>query len=168
MRPYRFDKGYTLVEILLAMTLLGILVSATSLVFKPVLDTWALNVPRNEITDSSSYALSRMSSEIAQIKDASSVVIATSGRFKFTDISDNAVDYSLSGTNLMRNSNIMARNVQSLVFSYFDVNDQTLATPQVSPSSTDIWRVRLQVTTQKGGQTETMEFSIHPRNFPRS
>lgn len=161
------QKGHTLIEMVLAITLMSVLVSAVSVAFLPVLDTWSLNSPKNEITDSVSYAVGRMASEIAQVKNQTSVEVATSSRFKFTDVSNNSVDYTLSGTNLMRNANIMGRGIQSITFTYYDVNDATLVTPTVSPSSTNIWRVSMSVTSQKDGQTQTMDASVHPRNLPR-
>ncbi|GEM_PF-2180985 len=161
------QKGHTLIEMVLAITLMSVLISAVSVAFLPVLNTWSLNTPKNEITDAVSYAVGRMASEIAQVKDKTSVAVATSSRFKFTDISSNSIDYTLSGTNLMRNSDIMGRGIQSITFTYYDVNGATIATPTVSPSSTNIWRIVMSVTSQKEGQTQTMDAEIHPRNLPR-
>ena len=159
-------QGFTLIEIVLAIALSALFASVAALAFKPALDTWAISAPRDAVTDSLAYALSRMTSEIAQIKNTASVQAASSGSFQFTDVSNNSIHYYLSGNHLMRNNDILGRGVQVLSFQYFDVNQAALASPTLSPA-TNIWRVTVQMTVQKEGQAATMETVIHPRNFPR-
>lgn len=161
-------RGFTLIELVMAITLMGLFVSAATVAFTPVLKTWSLNVPRSEITDATEFALSRMSYEMTQLKDAAGVLVAQGNRFQFIDVSDNTVDYTLSGTDLTRNSDILSRGVQSLSFTYYDVNGAVLATPQVSPSHTDIWSVQISVTGQRDGQSVSMTSQVRPRNLPRS
>lgn len=160
--------GYTLIELVMVVTLLGLFVAASAVAFKPVLDTWSLGAPRNEVTDATEYALSRMSYEMTQLRDAASVLAAGTGRFQFTDVSNNVIDYTLSGTNLMRNGNILSRGVQTLSFTYYNVNGATLISPQVSPSPTNIWRIEVSITSERGGQSVTMTSQVRPRNLPRS
>ncbi len=162
------SHGYTLIEMVMVITLLGLMVSSAALMFRPVLGTWALDSPQNATTDASAYALSRMAFEVSQIKDQAHVVIANSGQVKFTDVSDNSINYWLSGTNLMRNSDILARGIQNFNVKYYDKNNALVTTPKVSPANTDIWKLTLSITNQREGQTVTMETEVHPRNFPRS
>ena len=151
----------------MGITLMSLIIGASTLAFQPLLDTWSLVSPLNESTDSSSYALSRISFEVSQVKDANSIVTANAGEFKFTNVSSDSIDYKLSGANLMRNADILARNVQGVAFSYYDINNAAIAAPQVSPSKTNIWRIVVKVTVQKGGQSVTLESGVHPRNFSR-
>lgn len=162
------QKGFTLIEMVLGITLMSLMIGAAALAFKPVLDVWGLTSPLNESTDITSYALSRMSFETSQIKDDTSLTVANAGRLKFTDVSNSSIDYSLAGTNLMRNADILARGVQSVAFSYYDINNTAITTPQVAPSKTNVWRIVIKMTVQKGGQSVTMESEVHPRNFSRS
>ena len=163
----RRSSGFTLVEAILVISVIGILALATAVVIGPVLDTWALDTPLNEATDSTTFTLNRMLNEIAQIKDNTSVLTAEAGRFRFTDVTDTAIDYQISGGNLVRNADILARGVQTLTFTYYDVNGAALAVPAVSPAVTDLWRVQIRVTVQKDGRSVTLDSQVHPRNFPR-
>jgi len=160
-------EGFTLVEVVLAITLVALMATVGAYAFSPVLDTWLIGSSRGQAANSTSYALNRMMNEIAQLKDAQSVLTATANQFEFIDVDDNTIDYSLSGTNLMRNGNILARGVQALAFSYWDVNHQSLAGPAVSPSATDLWRVSIGLTSQAGEQEVQMETQVRPRNLPR-
>lgn len=167
MKRY-IDHGYTIIEMVMVITLLGLMVSAAALMFRPVLETWSLDSPQNATTDASAYALSRMAFEISQIKDQANVVIAGAGQIKFTDVSNNSINYWLSGTNLMRNSDILARGIQTFTVKYYDVNSAVITTPKVSPQNTDIWKLTISISNQREDQMVTMETEIHPRNFPRS
>ncbi len=161
-------KGFTLVETVLVMTLIGIIGIATAVPFGPALDSWSLDSSRSEAVGTVNYALNRMAIEIAQIKNPESVTAATATTLEFTDTHDDSIEYRLVGNDLMRNSNVLARGVQGLSFSYWDVNHQPLVTPQVAPSVTDIWRVLVRLTCQSGNQTIELESHVHPRNLMRS
>ncbi len=162
------SKGYTLFELVLVIIILGVLFAGGTVLLRPVLDSWSLAIPREEATDTSSYAMSRMIYEISQLRDKNSVLVATANEFRFTDMSGNVVRYWISGTNVMRNNDILARGVQTLAFSYFDKSHAALPAPQVAPAATNLWQMVIKVIGQKGGQVVTMESEVHPRNLPRS
>ncbi len=168
MRRLRRHEGFTLVELVLTMTVLSILFAVTPLIFQPVLDAWSVDAPRQAETDTLSYAMSRMMDEIATVQDKTGVLTATAIRFRFNDGTGAVVDYQLNAGNLMWNNNILARNVQSLSFTYSDVNNAAIATPAVSPSETNIWMVTVEVVGQVSGQTVRLQSAIRPRNFSRS
>lgn len=159
--------GYTLIEMVLVVTLVGIIASVGALGFMPVLDSWSLGSSRAEISNSAGYALQRMQGEMAQLRDVQSVLAADGTTFSFVDTSDTQITFSLDGTNLMRNDDILARNVSALAFSYFDADHAALPTPQVSPSDTDIWRIVISLTGQAGDQSISLEGQVRPRNIPR-
>jgi prepilin-type N-terminal cleavage/methylation domain-containing protein len=164
----RNDFGFTIVELVMVITLVGIIAAAAALPFAPALDSWSLGSSRSVAVGTGNNALNRMIIEIAQIKNPQSVTTATADTLTFLDTHDSSIQYNLAGGNLMRNSNILARGVQSLSFIYWDVNHQPLATPQVSPSATDIWRIQVSLTCLSGNQTIPLESNVHPRNLPRS
>ncbi|MBI2338975.1 MAG: prepilin-type N-terminal cleavage/methylation domain-containing protein [Deltaproteobacteria bacterium] len=166
---YRFRKqhGVTIIELLMAVSLLAILGALGLWAFQPVLDSWTVGTTRSEAANDAQYALNRMVTEITQLKDNTSVITADAADFEFTDINDNAIEFSLVGTDLMRNADILARGINSLAFTYRDVNNATIATPAVSPSATDIWRVLVQIQVQVDQQTINMESETQPRNLAR-
>ncbi len=162
------NAGMTLMEMILVISLASILISASVVFLQPVLDSWTLAQSRSEGLNQAQYALGRMSSEIAALKDSSSVVTASASEFRFIDVDSNNIRYYLSGTNLMRNSDVLARGVQSLAFSYTNISEASVSAPAVSPSATDLWRVAVRVSVQKGEQSVTLESKVQPRNLKRS
>lgn len=161
------ESGFTLIEMALVIVLVGGLTLAGASAISPMLESWAVAAYRGEAVQDNDYALDRMMGEIAQLRNPQSVLTATMSRFQFVDVNNNTIDFYLTGTNLMRNNDVLARGIQQLVFSYWDVGDTTLANPQVAPAATNIWRVGIALVLQAGEQVITMRSQFHPRNLPR-
>jgi len=161
-------NGFTLIEMVLVLSVVGLLSAAAAVGFLPVFDSWEQGESRSEAADTLAVALSRMIEEISQMKDAQSVVIAGASDFQFTDVNSNSIRYRLSGDQLLRNSDILARGVQTLTFSYWDINNAAVTSPTLSPAATNLWRMSVTISGVKGSQTVTLESQIHPRNLKRS
>lgn len=166
MRPGH-SSGFTLIEAILVIGVIGFLAVATAVVIGPVLDMWSTETPLNEATESTSFALERMNNEIAQLKDNTSVLTAEAARFRFTDVTDAVIDYQVTGEDLMRNDDILARDIGGLTFTYYNVNNAALGAPAVSPAVTDLWRVEIDLTVERQGQSVTLNSQVRPRNLPR-
>ena len=65
----------------------------------------------------------------------------------------------------MRNSDILASDVQSLSFTYYDDNGSIIATPLVNPNETDIRRIDISFEFQSSGQTLYYKSQVRPRNL---
>lgn len=159
--------GFSLVEMVLVIVVMGILASVAAIGFQPVLDSWVIAGSRAKLTNAATYALNRVIGEISEIRNRQSVFTANANTLEFDDADGNRITFSLSGGSLLRNSAVLARGVQSFSLSYWDVNHATLASPQVSPLATDLWRIRVQLTVQEGSQQVALESQVHPRNFAR-
>ncbi|MBI3541048.1 MAG: prepilin-type N-terminal cleavage/methylation domain-containing protein [Deltaproteobacteria bacterium] len=168
MRHLQSSQAYTMIEMVFVITLVGLIASVVSLGFYPVLNSWSLGSPRSTVVNETGYGLGRMVGEMTQLKDKTSIIAANANKFQFVDMNNNNITYLLTGNSLMRNNDILAKGLQSLVFTYSDINELALATPQVSPASTNIWRIKIQMTAVSGGQQISLESQVHPRNIPRS
>ncbi len=160
-------SGFTLIEMVLVISLVALLSPLVFAIFLPIINSWALESQTTEATTAATEALVRITNEMAQLRDNLSVTTASASVFQFTDVNGNSLQYSLSAGNLMRNNDILARGIQSLSFSYWDVNGAALANPLVTPSITNLWRVSVDFVCQRGGQSVRMASQIHPRNLPR-
>jgi len=161
-------KGFTLIEIVMAIAVTGVLVAAMGIFSKyMVIDTYQFIHFRDDIVTSARTGLRMMSREIRNIKDEESILIATPNELKFTDVKDNAVSYKLAGNNLMRNNDILCASTTALKFSYFDRDGQELSSPMISPSTTDIWLVDVKMLVARGDQEDEMHIVLRPRNFTR-
>ena len=168
VRRHWGHQGFSMIELILVMVVTGIIASVTALIFRPTLDSWSLDSSRLTETDSLSYAMNRIMDEIASIQSNTGVLTATASRLRFIGGTGATVDYQLTGSNLMRNSDILARDVQSMTVTYSNVTNAAIGTPAVSPSTTDIWKINVELVGLRDGETVRLQSAMHPRNFPRS
>ncbi len=159
------EKGFTLIELVIAIVILGIIAGIGTPLLLGISDSLAFLVSRTAIDQAGDIALSRMTREMRRLKDDSSVNTATSSQFSFDDVNSNTISYSLSGTDLMRNSDILASDVQDLSFTYYDDSGSTISTPVVSPNKTDIRRIDISLEFTSSGQIFYYKSQVRPRNL---
>ena len=121
-------SGFTLIEMVFVIVIMGIM----SVVIGDILfqGYQTLNTSKNisEASWQGFIALERMANDIHTIRSAGNISTVTSSQFAFVDVNGTTVTYQLSGTSLLRNSQILASGVQSLSFSYLNANGSTTAT----------------------------------------
>ncbi|MEK6733473.1 MAG: prepilin-type N-terminal cleavage/methylation domain-containing protein [Candidatus Omnitrophota bacterium] len=162
-------RGSTLVELVIVITIIGIIAGVVGYILLGAVDAWTFKVKRNDLLWDGRLAINRMGREIREIKNLTNVTTASSSQFRFTNVNNNSITYSLSGTDLNRTkdgaANILAQNVSSLSFTYYDSSGASIATPTVSPSTTNIRRVRINLTLTNDGQNFYAQSDSVPRNF---
>lgn len=159
------QRAVSLIELVMVITVVGVLVGVSSLYIKQIVDIWQFLTFRNEMISEGRAALMRMEREFRQVLDASSVYTATSTMFEFDDMDNNRINYQLSGNNLMRNSDILADSVTSLAFAYYDKNNNLVAVPVVFPGQTDIYRITIALSLRSGNQSKILRSQVVPKNF---
>ncbi len=158
-------KGLTLIELVMTISIVGILVSGSMLYIKQVIDLWDFMSFRNEIVSDGRMALTRMSREIRQISNSTSVLNANSTRFNFADVNNGNIDYYFSSPNLMRNNDTLASGVSNLTLTYYNLTNQPITNPLISPQATDIQRIKIRLEMFSGNQNKTLETQVYPRNL---
>ncbi|MFA6349457.1 MAG: type II secretion system protein [Candidatus Omnitrophota bacterium] len=160
-------RGFTLIELVMVMVLVGILAGIGVPMLMQTVDAWSFN---SQFQDNSVFsaivAMNRMSREIRRLKDDASVTAATASQFSFDDINSNAITFDLSGNTLMRNTDGLSDYVSSLSFTYYDDNDAVIAVPIISPN-TNIRRIQADLNVFSGSNTLDFQFSIRPQNLRR-
>ena len=163
------QKGFTLIELIVVITIIGIIAGVTGFILLGVADAWTFKFNRADLLADGRLALNRMTREIREVKDLTSVTTATSSQFRFTNTGNVDITYGLSGSDLDRTvdsvTNVLAQDVSSLSFTYYDSDGDTIATPTVSPSSTDIRRVQIDLALTKNGENVYLQSQSVPRNF---
>lgn len=156
-------KGFTLVEIILSVSLVGILFIFAGLLLRSGLDAYTHLSQRGANLQASRFAMDRMIRELIQVEDdnPNNIQSIQSNRIVFVDSLGITSDFELIGQNIMRNNDILLGNVTSLTFTGFaSDNSITTAAPQVR-------RVRIQFSTLPPGQTAplTLRTDIFVRNY---
>ncbi|MDP2920816.1 MAG: prepilin-type N-terminal cleavage/methylation domain-containing protein [Candidatus Omnitrophota bacterium] len=163
------SKGFTLVELVLVIVIIGIAASIIGTMLLGVVKAWSFKFNRNDILWDGRLALDRMTREIRTIKDSTSVATATSAQFSFTDTGNKDITYNLSSANLNRTedgtANLLAADVSALSFTYYNSSGTAIPSPSVSPSATDIRRVRINLTLTKNGQNVYLQSDASTKNF---
>jgi prepilin-type N-terminal cleavage/methylation domain-containing protein len=165
MMKAKREKGLTLIEMVMTIVIVGILAGGGMFYIRQVIDLWSFVTFRNEVVYQGRTALARMSRDIRQISNNTSVFYANSTRFRFAGINNASVDYYLSNTDLMRNNDALASGVRNLTLTYYNLTNQPIANPLVNPQATNIRRISIRLNIFSGDQNKTLTTQVWPRNF---
>lgn len=165
MKRLQTQSGFTLMELILVVALMGVLIVGVEKFGMLALD---LKVGQNIVEamrGEASEACYRFAREARGINSDAEVFTAAVDDFQFMNSDGEDVRYWLNGASLMRNNTQLAVNVSSLQFNYYDGDDQVIASPLVSPSTTDIRMIRMNLTLTDEGRNFALEAKAKPRNF---
>ena len=138
------QRGFTLFEVILAIAI-GAAFSLTAFVLFTPVDNWFFTQSRRNSVGATSIAMGRFLKEVGRVNSLAQITTWTSTQFQFVDIDSNTVTFTLTGTILYRNTNVLLRNVQSLQFDYLDEDGNAAA----STSEIRFVRATLQVGTDQ-------------------
>jgi len=160
------NKGFTIIEIIMAIVVVGILAGASSMYIMETVNLWRFLSFRNESVSQGRAAMVRMAREI---RGLASVTTAGPNELQFDDLTGATINYQLSGSNLLRNALVLANDVQNLQFCYYNSNSGPVCSPLCScgvdsADLDDIKRISMELTVQSGTQTKTLRTQIWPRN----
>jgi len=150
--------GFTLVEFVILIAALSAVALTAWVLFAPV-NNWFFTQNRRSGFGESAVAVTRVLKEVRRIKDPNQIFTFTSDHLNFMDIDNNTVDFQLSGSNFLRDSDVLARNVNSLNFTYLDEDGAVAAVKQ------DIRVIVINLATASGDQTIRLESAARIRNL---
>jgi|GEM_PF-6081515 prepilin-type N-terminal cleavage/methylation domain-containing protein len=172
-----FGKGFTLMELVLSMALLGIAaVTAGMLIYQGTRSFEALS-GRKEVTQQATLALERVSRELRVMKctqsgnscapSASDVPVMAATELRFVNSSYEGRGLRLDGTSLMLRDGAgaadpeyaLAFGVSSLGFEYLKA-DGTAA-----GAASEIWTVNVNMAFSSGQSGIDVKASVHPRGL---
>ncbi|MGE5308541.1 MAG: type II secretion system protein J [Deltaproteobacteria bacterium] len=159
------SRGLTLIEFIMVISIMAVLFTLSAGYIREVINLWNYVSFQTEIVSQARLAMMRMAREIRQINNLTSVYYADASRLVFNDTDGNRIEYSRTGKDLRRNTNILAQGVDSFSFVYYDNASQAVAAPQVSPLKTDIASVNVTLGLSAGGQKKSFYMRVFPRNL---
>lgn len=178
IRDTQYAKAVTIIELIMAITIVGILATVSSLYIKETVDLWRFLSFRSEAVAQGRTALIRMDREIRQIKDPASIAIADLSQLRFTSLdlsgdgNDDTVEfYRDAATNELRRifngnpaqGNALASGIANLAFTYYTAAGAALSAPVAD--TTQIYRVAIEINIASGTQTKTLKAQVYPRNL---
>lgn len=150
------SKGFTLIEMVMVITLLGIIGGIIAIPLYIGTKGWLEATTREGITESGRIAIERMMREIRNTSRTAAnnpcISTATATAFSFSDAGGdlaacNTTTFSLSGTNLLRGADILANDVNSLAFTYYDNANAPTAV------AANVRRVGIEIVSTSGSET---------------
>ncbi|MGB9613647.1 MAG: PulJ/GspJ family protein [Candidatus Margulisiibacteriota bacterium] len=156
------NKGYTLIETIVVISLLAIIAFGFGSFIVTALQNWILISARDSLISSARQAMNRITAELRRIRKPQNILTYTTSEVQFIDIDTEVVDFKQSGTNLLRNNDILIANLASpegLRFTYLDTSGEATWVKQ------NIRSIRVWLYLVSRDQFTTLESSARIRNL---
>ena len=153
-------RGFTLIEVLVTIVVMAVLFGVGARIVSTTLQSWHMITVRKEMLFKSRMGMNRMVREI-RLGDPSRITTFNTTDFQFIDIHNQPIRFQLVGTDLKRNNNLLAADLQGgtgLQFTYLDPNGNA------ATGASRIRRVKIRLNLQKGGQTFAYQSEARIRN----
>lgn len=155
-------QGFSLIEAVIVLFLVAVLTFGLGSFIFETIQAWLSVSGRNSATNKASMAMNRITREIRRVKKPQNIQVFTSSEFQFVDIDSQTVDFKQTGSDLLRNGDVLASGLLSpigLEFTYLDRNGSVAGAKQ------DIRSVRIWLSLVSGNQLTTLESSSRIRNL---
>ncbi len=153
--------GFTLIEMIMTIVILGLVgLVGSEILFQGSMSYFEARDYREAVQEVR-YAVERMTREIREDIDnaAADITTFTSANLTYNDTSSASVSFALNGTNLQRNSLVLASNISALQFEYLKADGTTAA------AASEVWKIRISMTATVGQQAVAVRSIVFPRNL---
>lgn len=106
-------------------------------------------------------ALERLTRDLRMVSAATNLTIVPATAITFSDTDGNNVNYSLSGSGLMRNSQVLADGISNLQFAYLRSDGNTVETT----TSSLVYYITVSFDVSRSTATTSLRATVHPRSF---
>jgi len=157
MIPKRSSRGFTLIELIMVMIIMSIISVVLAKFLMSTLNSFTTEYQLSEIENQGTMVMNRLSNDIQNIRTPADISTINSNAFAFTDINGNTISYTVSGTQLLRNSITIIDNLSSISLGYLNASGATTGT------AASVVYVTLSLTLAKGSLSETFATTISTR-----
>ncbi len=117
----QLNSAYTLIELVIVIVLVGLMAGAASALITHSIYSARTQYAVSHNNDKALFAMTRMRRELYRLSGhASSLLTMAATQIRFIDVDGRTISYQLSGHNLVRNGNLLADNIRSLNFGYYN------------------------------------------------
>lgn len=166
----RCATGYTLIELIMVIVVIGVLAGVSSFFLARAIDIWQIEKSWEENVTEGRMAMDWMVREVREIKSTADIYIADDDNLQFLNANDVTLQFQRSGNNILRNSDVLTDAPTALLFEYFNqAGAELTGVPLSAADRAAIWSIRLTLTiptkTPKGTENVDLVSVIFPRNI---
>lgn len=159
----RRQQGYTLLELVLTLTIASIIAVSITIMMRSALSAMSMSLEWSESYAGAQRAADQMFDEIMDI-GTGDITAVTSTQLTFTDISSLSTNFRVvnPGSNgvLNRGTEILAENISALTFTYYDSTGATTLT------AANVRAVKAEMTVRVGTRGDfKVRFIAYPRGL---
>jgi len=162
MKLFYLRRGYTLIEAIMVIMILAIIGFGFGNFIITSMQSAVFISGRETVTNTARSAMNRMVAELMKINRPQNIIIAATAECQFRDLDSSLIDFKQSGTNLLRNSDILATGLGSpegLRFTYLNQSGSVTGVIQ------NIRSIRVWLYLASAGRVATLESSARIRNL---
>lgn len=156
----RKKQGITLIELIVAITLVAIIAAVISFVVNSGLMSWLFMREQKEIMAQTRSALQRMVREIRRTNSTDGIIIFNATEYEFRDIAGQQIEYAKDGADLERNNEVILENLDSSGLSFVYLNKYG----SVEANKDDIRTIQITLIVQKGDNRVRLRSAASIRN----
>jgi prepilin-type N-terminal cleavage/methylation domain-containing protein len=168
-RKTKADGGFTLVEMIVALVLGGIIVAAISPIFLGNAKSYYAVTSGNENIQAARIGFNRIMADLREINRSTSIVTGNAVSITFTDVNSNVITYTWSGSTVTRTKTgvplaVLIPSASSFQIDYLDNVGATVTPPVAAPAN--VWRIQVTMQVTAAGQTVNFQSTVNPRMMP--
>ena len=138
-------QGFTLIEMVMTIMIFGIIAVVVSRTLFHGYQTFMTAQHISDVDWQGFLALERITDDLRTIRSPADITTLQTSQLTFVNVSGSSVQFQLSGSNLLRNGQILASGVQGLTFNYLNSSGATTA------SAAAVRYIRVSVNVASGG-----------------
>jgi Tfp pilus assembly protein PilW len=164
LKMLRKAGGLTLVELVVTITLVGIIAGAAAMIIQQGMNAYLAGENRAGAQYQAGVAMERMARELRMIRSRNDIVSMTASDLRFTVAGGAQAGFVWVSPNLSRwngaGNDLLATGITVFSFAYFQQDGVTAAA-----SSSTVWFIDVALTSQQGDEMQHLRTRVHPRSF---
>lgn len=149
--------GWTLVELVTALIVLGVIATVVFAVLLEGMKTWGRARPTTELLYQAQLVSHRLRSDFRDLDGPGALLAMQPQLLRFQTEAGLGVEYQLVGTDLQRNGRLLAEGVGELRFIYSQTAGGIASTP------TDVALLSADLRLDRAGLSTRIHTAVHPR-----
>ena len=144
----------------MVITLTGILAALGAQMLGKTLQSFVFSKDVTKGDWQARVALERLTRDLRMVRAPANLTVVPATAITFSDTDGNNVNYSLSGSNLMRNTQALADGISGLAFTYLRSDGNAAAA-----SASEVYYITVSFDVSRSTATTSLRATVHPRNF---